>query len=96
MKNVLNARGGGGELAPKVAPRRLGLLTPKLAIFYRNSVERGQSQGPLGNSKFFTPPLIFEDFTHPYSVYLLPFLSQRESGGMATLTFSGSQGKGRK
>ena len=38
-QNVPNARGGGGlsrgggKLAPKVAPRRLGLLTPKLAIF---------------------------------------------------------------
>ena len=33
---------GGREL--KVAPRRLGLLHPKLAIFYRISVERGQFQ----------------------------------------------------
>ena len=37
----------GGELASKLAPRRLGLLTPKLTIFYRISVERGQFQGPL-------------------------------------------------
>ena len=35
-------RWGGGELTPKVAPRKLGLLTPKLTIFYRISVERGQ------------------------------------------------------
>ena len=45
----------GGELAPKVAPRRLGLLTPKLAIFYRISVERGQFQGPL--EIHLTPPI---------------------------------------
>ena len=38
---------GGGELAPKVAPRRLGLLTPKLAIFYRISVESGPFRGSL-------------------------------------------------
>ena len=36
----------GGELAPKVAPRRLGLFTPKLTIFYRISVETSQFQGP--------------------------------------------------
>ena len=35
------------ELAPKVAPRRLGLLAPKLAIFYRVSAKRGRCQGPL-------------------------------------------------
>ena len=54
-QNVPNARGGGG-LAPKVAPRKLGLLTSKLAIFYRNSVERGQFQGPL-EIQIFHPPL---------------------------------------
>ena len=43
---------GGGELAPKVAPRKLGLLTPKLAIFYRISVEKGQIQGPLKIQNF--------------------------------------------
>ena len=55
---------GGGELAPKVAPRRLGLLTPKLTIFFRISVERGQFQGPW-KFKIFTPPLIFGDLTPP-------------------------------
>ena len=39
--------GGGLILAPKVAPRRVGLLTPKLAILYRISVERGQFLRPL-------------------------------------------------
>ena len=37
----------GGGIAPKVAPRTLGLLDPKLAICYRISVERGQFRGPL-------------------------------------------------
>ena len=56
---------GGGELAPKVAPRRLGHLTPKLAIFYRISVEKGQIQGPLiiQNSP---PPSNFRRFDPPY------------------------------
>ena len=50
----------GGGLAPKVAPRRLGFLTPKLATFYRISVERGQYQGPsnfripVSNTEFTT------------------------------------------
>ena len=39
-QNVLNVRGR-GEVAPKVAPRELGFLTPKLRIFFRISVERG-------------------------------------------------------
>ena len=63
-QNVPNARGG-GELAPKVAPRRLGLLTPKLAIFCRISVERGQFQGALEIQNFTLPP-IFGDLTPPY------------------------------
>ena len=54
----------GGELAPKVAPRRLGVLTPKLAIFLRISVERCQLQGPLRIQNF-RPPLIFGDLTPP-------------------------------
>ena len=41
---------GGGELAPKVAPRKLGLFTSKLASFYRKSVE--QSQGLLEIQNF--------------------------------------------
>ena len=53
-QNVPNARGG-GELAPKVVPWRLGLLTPKLTIFYRISVERGQFQGPLEIRNFYPP-----------------------------------------
>ena len=56
---------GGGELAPKVAPRKLGLLTSKLAIFYRNCVERGQFQGPLEIQNF-TPPSNFRRFDPPY------------------------------
>ena len=40
VETVLNAEGGGTR-PPKVAPQRLGLLTPKLAISYRISVERG-------------------------------------------------------
>ena len=64
-QNVPNARGGGGELAPKVAPRRLGLLTPKLAIFCRISVERGQFQGPLKIQNFH-PPSNFRRFDPPY------------------------------
>ena len=55
----------GGELAPKVAPRRLRLLTPKLAIFYRISVERGQFQGPLKIQNFH-PPSNFRRFDTPY------------------------------
>ena len=43
-QNVPNA--GGGQLAPKVAPRRLEVLTPKLEIFFRISVGRGEFQGP--------------------------------------------------
>ena len=64
-QNVPNARGG-GELAPKVAPRRLGLLTPKLAIFYRISVERGEFQGPL-EFRNFHPPSNFRRFDPPLS-----------------------------
>ena len=63
-QNVPNARGG-GELALKVAPRRLGLLTPKLRIFYRISVERGQFQGPLEIQNFH-PPSNFRRFDPPY------------------------------
>ena len=43
-QNVPNVRGG--ELAPKVVLAKLGLLTPKLRIFYRNSAEKGQISGP--------------------------------------------------
>ena len=62
-QNVPNARGG-GELAPKVVLGKLGLLTPKLTIFYRISVERRQIQGP---PKFqnFHPPSNFRRFD-PY------------------------------
>ena len=38
---------GGGGNRPKAAPRRLALLTPKLMIVYRVSVERGRCRGPL-------------------------------------------------
>ena len=54
-QNAPDARGG-GELAPKVAPRRLGLLTPKLAILYRISVEKGRIQGPLKIQNLPPPP----------------------------------------
>ena len=54
--------GGGGELAPKVAPRRLGALTPKLAIFERISVE-----GALESSKVSPPPSNFRRFDPPLS-----------------------------
>ena len=46
----------GGELAPKVAPRTLGLLTPKLTIFYRGSMS-----GAPGNSKCSPPSLKFSE-----------------------------------
>ena len=36
----------GGELAPKVVLGKLGLLTPKLRILCRISVEKAQNQGP--------------------------------------------------
>ena len=39
VKRYRTLKGGGGELALKVAPRKLGLLTPKLRIFSRISVE---------------------------------------------------------
>ena len=63
-QNVPNARGG-GELAPKVVLAKLGLLTPKLRIFYRNSVEKGQISGPSKN-KNFHPPSNFRRFDPPY------------------------------
>ena len=63
-QNVLNPRGG-GELTLKVAPRRLALLTSKLAISYRNSVERGQFQGALKIQNFH-PPSNFRRFDPPY------------------------------
>ena len=62
--NALNPREG-GELAPKVAPLKLGLLTPKLTVFYRISVERGQFQEPLEIRKFSSPPLNFGDLIPP-------------------------------
>ena len=65
-QNVPNARWGGGELAPKVAPRRLGLLTPKLKIFYRISVERGQFQGALEIQNFHPLIAFFGRVDPPY------------------------------
>ena len=62
-QNVPNARGG-GELAPKVVTRRLGLWTPKLAIFYRISVENFEFQGPLEIQNFH-PPSNFRRFDPP-------------------------------
>ena len=65
----MGARGGArGALGSETGiPRRLGLLTPKSAIFYRISVEVGQFQSPLEiqNSH---PPLIFRDLTPPIPV----------------------------
>ena len=55
----------GGELTPKLAPRRLGLLTPKLAIFYRISVGRGKFQGPLEIQNFHPPSNFFGDEFSP-------------------------------
>ena len=53
-QNVPNARGGGNS--PRKLPlENLDFLTPKLAIFYRISIEKGQIQGPE-NSKI-SPPL---------------------------------------
>ena len=53
----------GGGTRPESCPSKLGLLTPKLAIFYRISVEKGQIQGPLkiqnfhpSNFRRFDPP----------------------------------------
>ena len=70
---------GGGELAPKVAPRRLGLLTLKSAIFFRISVEGGQFRGPW-KFKIFTPPSNFRRFDPPYpglQVFLGKYLDSR-------------------
>ena len=61
-QNVPNARGG--ELAPKVVLGKLGLLTCKLRILYRISVEKGQIQQPPENSEF-SPPLNFRRFDPP-------------------------------
>ena len=58
----------GGELAPKVVLGRLGLLTPKLKVFYRISAEKGQIQGPPKIQNFHPPPLIFGDLTPPIPV----------------------------
>ena len=66
FQNLPNARGG--ELAQKVAPRRLELFTPTLAIFYRISGERGQFQGPLEIQKFHPPPFNFQRFEPPYRI----------------------------
>ena len=57
----------GGELALKVVLAKLGLLTPKLRIFYRKSIEKGQISGPPKNQNFH-PPLIFRDLT-PIPIY---------------------------
>ena len=54
----------GEELAPKVAPRVLGLLTSKLKIFFRISVERGSCQVPL-KLEIFTPASNFWRFDTP-------------------------------
>ena len=55
-QNVPNARGW-GELAPKVAPRRLGLLTLELTIFYTESVKKGVDFGGALEIQTFHPPL---------------------------------------
>ena len=68
-QNAPNARGG-GELAPKVVLGKLGLLTPKLRIFYRSSVEKGRIQGPPKIHSFH-PPLIFGHLTPSIPVQLL-------------------------
>ena len=54
-----------GGTRPKVAPRRLGLLIPKVAIFYWISVERGQFQGPWRFK--ISPPSNFRRFHPPLS-----------------------------
>ena len=56
---------GQGQLAPKVAPRGLGLLAPKLRNFWRISVQGGRFQGPLVIRTFHTTPLVFGDLTPP-------------------------------
>ena len=56
----------GGDLAPKVVTPRLGLSTPKLAIFCRISVERRQLQGPL-EIRDFHPPSNLQRFDPPLS-----------------------------
>ena len=55
----------GGELAPKVVLAKLGLSTPKLRIFYRNSAEKGQISGPP-KIQSFHPPSNFRRFDPPY------------------------------
>ena len=50
------------ELASKIA---LGLSNPKLRIFSRISVDRGQFQGPLRIQNF-QPPLYFRRFQPPH------------------------------
>ena len=47
---------GGGELAPDSCPSKAWTFDPKLAIFYRISVEGGQFQGPLEIQNFHPPP----------------------------------------
>ena len=64
FKTYRTLEGGGGELTPKATPRRLGLLTPKLAIFFRIYPERGQFQGPW-KLKIFAPSN-FRRYSPPY------------------------------
>ena len=56
---------GGGELGPEVLLGKLGLLTPKLRIFYRISVEMGVNFRDPQKFKIFTPALIFGGLTPP-------------------------------
>ena len=53
VKTYRTLDGGGEGLALKISPRRLGLLTAKLAIFYRISFN--SITGAPGNSKFSLP-----------------------------------------
>ena len=83
-------RGGGvktyrmleGGTRPESCPSKTWTLTPKLTIFYRISVERGQFQGPL-EIKNFHPPHDFRRFDPPLSLpfaHLLCVPNQRQGG----------------
>ena len=59
----------GGGTRPESCPCKAWtfFLTPKLRIFYRNSVRKGQISGAPKSQNFHPPPLIFGDLTPPLS-----------------------------
>ena len=65
VKTYRTLEGGGTCLESCLPLENLDFLTSKLAILYRNSVERGQFQGPLEIQNFH-PPSNFRRFDPPY------------------------------